>query len=245
MKGLPPLKGGAPHEKFIEDAAQRVEVAGGNGLSHCLLGRHVDDRAGGGVGSGEAGLAGLGLQGRGNAEVEDLDLAVRGDHQVRRLQVAVYDILPVGVGEHLGSPPGNVRGSFDGQRTIALERGIEAAPPDEFHDQVELSLVAAVIVDGGDARVFQTAGEARLTQKPALQRAEFGAEATGSKELDGHFTAAVAVVRRPDDAHAASAQLARQLVLPKASPHCARPQSRRPWRLSHPCDRGGAAHPVG
>lgn len=63
------------------------------------------------------------------------------------------DTLAVGVGQHLGRAAGHVRRLLDAQGAVVLEDGIQGAARDEIHDQIQLTLVVAVVMDGGNARV--------------------------------------------------------------------------------------------
>ncbi len=87
-------------EQLERHAADRVEVSPRTDvLRHGLLGRHVSWRADSRPGRGQE-RAGLHPRGRlGDAEVRDLHAPVGRDHEVLGLQVAVHDLVRLGVSE--------------------------------------------------------------------------------------------------------------------------------------------------
>ena len=140
--------------------------------------------------------------------VHDLHLAERADHDVGRLEVAMHDAAGVGVGHRLahllegGDEPPAV-GRRVGPRPQQL---LESFPLDELHGQIRPAVgQGAEVVDGGDVRVLEQAGDPRLVDEPAGGVGILGEPIL--EHLDGDLAAEGGVGGQEYDAHPAAGDL--------------------------------------
>jgi hypothetical protein len=92
-----------------------------------------------------------------------------------------------------------------------LDEAAQALSLEILEHHVGDALVLVDLVDDDDVLVMARRGGARLAQKAVDELARLGHE-----ELDGHAPPELGVAREVDDAHAAAAELADDLVLANA-----------------------------
>ena len=217
------VEGAPAGEHLVEHAAEGPDVrAAVDGLAARLLRAHV---AGGaeqharlrhrergrvrGLGVLRPGER-VGVERLGQAEVEHLDAAVAVDHDVRGLQVAVHDALLVRGLERLGDPEREA-GRLLRLERAALQPGGERLAGRELHHEEALAVALLETVDAGDARVGQRREHARLALE-AREPLGVAREARG-QQLERDVAAELRVLGAEDLAHAAGAELGRDLVV--------------------------------
>ena len=189
-------------EQRPQRGGQAVDVAGGrDGPAGEHLGRHEARRA-----DRDRALLLLAAERAGHAEVDEDHALVAEDH-VRRLDVAVDDLLVVDVLQGLAAVAGELDAVADGQPRIAvaLEHGAEVEALDELHDDVGALLVAGVVEDLDQARMAQARQQARLDL-------EARGVADVEQALDRDLAALLAVQRAVDGAHRAAGDRRDDLV---------------------------------
>ena len=199
-------------EQLEQHAAGGVDVAAGvDGLAARLLGRQVlrgaDHR--GGLGD-VLPLA----QRAGDAEVHHLHRAGAVDHDVRRLHVAMDDVVLVAevqrgadVGHHLDDP-------LLAHRPLRLDDLAQRVAVDVLHHDVgqrpEVALHLAGVVDRDDRGVVERGGVLGLAAEPQLELRVPGE--VGAQHLHGHVPAEALVHPAVHLGHAAVAERVAQLV---------------------------------
>ena len=145
------------------------------------------------------------------APVHDLHLAEAAHHDVGRLQVAVDDVVRVGVGERLADllEDGREPAALGRRVGPRLQQPVEGGALDELHGQEGPAVgQRAEVVDRRDGGVLQLAGDAGLVGEAA------GGGGVGAvlllQHLDGDFAAERGVGGAVDDAHAAAARSRRR-----------------------------------
>ena len=115
-----------------------------------------------------------------------------------------------GVGHRLGRL-GHQPGGGAGVVPVAVHQRYEAAAGDQLHREVVLALMLADLVDRDDAGVVEQRDGLGLV----LEAAELGVagEQAGPDHLQGHRAVERDLAGLVDDAHAAAAQLAPDLVI--------------------------------
>ena len=212
------IKGGLAGEQLIEQCAESIDVAAGVCIRDIreLLRRHVKRGANedaGPRGLSEAGIA-LGVHGLGDAEVDDLRHGPPvhlGDEDVGRLQVAMDDAFLMGVVD--------AEADFFEERDALAQRCLvpgavtgDGHALDELHHKVGPPVWRhARLQHGGDAGIPH-GGQGLTLLLEACQHSP-----AVHAELD-HFqrhlaTDGVALLRPPDDAETALAQLFHQAVV--------------------------------
>ena len=203
------MEGGRAGQQFVQDRAQAVHVgcrADLGPVARRLLGRHVAWRARDYAGGRHVDCAGEHLR---EAEVGHVGLAIGVEQDVRRLQVAVNDPLLVQMFDgpsHGGHQP---HGGVDADWSLLDPFG-EALAGDVLHREEVLAVKLADVVDVDDVRVSQSGGGLGFGLKAADQLGR--SEVAGQDHLDGHRAVEPFLPGLVDDAHAAAADLADQLV---------------------------------
>jgi len=157
-------------EQPVEDHAEGVDVARrGHGLSGRLLGRHV--------GGGADQRSGLGQRVRTgdprDAEVGDLGSALPVEDDVRRLQVAVDEVVLVRVREPIGDLRRDPLRLRVGERGRRLQAVLERSSGQVLEDHVWAAVCFPVVVQPGDVRMRQGGDGAGL----ALEACRIGVAA--------------------------------------------------------------------
>ncbi len=136
---------------------------------HELLGRHVARRADDLAVIRQA----LTLKLLGDPEVEDprADLPVGlADHDVRRLQIAVNDLVAMRLAERARDVRGNVQRVFGRQRTATSDPGLECLARHELHGDVPelfaLDVERADVVGDHGVRALQAGEALRFAHQP-------------------------------------------------------------------------------
>ena len=148
--------GQAACEDLVEDDAEGVDVgavvdAGG---VLALLGRHVVSAAHGRVRDGQlARDRGRAADDACDAEVGELGRARRVEQDVGRLEVAVDDVVLVGVLEGRADAVHQLQGVLGRQGAVAAQVVAQAAALDELHDEVVGVALDALVEDAHDVRV--------------------------------------------------------------------------------------------
>ena len=222
-------EGMAAAGKLVEDDAEGPEVGLDGALAgNELLGGHVSDSAaaGGIGGNGVSGLPArgfggveLGFFGRetaGEAEVEDLGEAAVGEHNVGGLKVAMEDAERVGGGESVGD--------LDADGQDELEAGwpfgdelVKRLAGDVLHDDEGFFAFFADLIDGANVGVLDGRGHAGFTQNRGAHLLE--GEGAALKDFKDDGAHELGVVGKVDDAGAAGAELAVQLVVGDGALH--------------------------
>ena len=171
----------------------------------------------------DCGQLAVALDPLGQAEVGDVRLALLVDQDVGRLEVAVQDAPLVGVVHRLGRLGHQPR---RGPRVVAVavEPAGQAAAGDQLHAEVALAVVLADLVDRHDVGVVQRRDRLGLVLEPP----ELGVagQNAGPDHLQGDRAVQADLPRLVDDPHAATAQLAADLVVAEGS--CADTVAGRP-----------------
>ncbi len=199
-------EGDVAGEQLVEEATERVEVAGcaQAGVAAGLLGRHVGGGADGDAGHGQGVVGGLD-QAR-DAEVAQLR-GVAGclvKEDVGRLDVAVDDAAVVGVLQGLTDVDRPGQGLGDGER--APGERVQRPSDHEVHgqekDSAAVEVGGAVVPDGDDVRVGQARGDLCLA---AEGRFLYRVPLPYQDDLEGDVVGLVEVLSAPHSAHASAA----------------------------------------
>ena len=135
-----------------------------------------------------------------NAEVHHLDLAVGPDDDVLRLEVAMHDAGGVGGCQRARDLHGDGIGAHRFKRPV-VEKRPQRRTLDVFRDDEEVIIDFAQRVDGGDRRVPDVCGGARLAAQPFAQLAV--GRQDRRERLEGNLASELLIVREVDDAHTA------------------------------------------
>ena len=200
-----------------QDRAERPDVAarvGGSARAQ-LLGRHVAGRAHHCVGARQREVG----TGRclGDPEVDDLDqrnaVGAPGDEQVGRLEVAVDDLRGVGLGEPEACLHHIVRGDRRRERAVRGEHAREVTALEQLHHEVRRIVEHADVGHAADMLAAQLRRRSGFAQKALDDRVVVGD--LGQQELERDALAEMDVRRSNDDPHAAAADHAVDLELPR------------------------------
>ncbi len=105
------------------------------------------------------------MRGLRDAEVGHEHVAALVEQHVVRLDVAVHDVVGVGVGERVGDLARDPRGVADRQLLMAFQEVAERWAVDAPHDDVEDLLLPADLVDRHDVRMLEPCDGLRFAQK--------------------------------------------------------------------------------
>src|SRR5262249_26689746 len=146
-------KRAAAGQQVVPGSAQRVEVAAdvGRAAVACLFGGHVVERADGGAGAGDA--EEVLVHGAGQAHVGQLDeqpAAFLDDEEVGGLDVAVDDVLVVGVPQGAAALDDDLAGLLRIQRPLALDVVVEVDAVHELHGEEPGVLDVVEVIDTDD-----------------------------------------------------------------------------------------------
>ena len=165
----------AAGEQFVQDHAQRVEIAAAvdraaAALFRAGVGRRADRAAGQGQG--------LFAKHLGHAEVGDLERAVGGDEQVLRLDVAMDDAVRGGGGEALRRLQQPAPGLDRGDRLVGGPPGagqlVQVGALDELHGVEHGAVDHAGEIGLNHVRRLDQAGGVRLGVEALQQRLVLG-----------------------------------------------------------------------
>ena len=202
LTGFSPVNGGLPATISYMHDAERVQVAARVRLRTLgLLGREVGGGAHHGADLREVRLRRC-VERTGDAEVGHLHLAVRADQDVRRLDVAVRDVVVVGEPERGRDLAGDLRGLLRRELLVRRQDLGEGAALHVLHDDEVGAFVLAPVVDVDDVRVGQVGGRLCLAAEP-LDEVGVGGE-LGEQHLDGDLAVEQQVARREHVGHAAA-----------------------------------------
>jgi hypothetical protein len=196
-----PETGRVAHEQLVDDAGQTEDVGTRVELAHAcrLLGTHVARSAESESGSGEPGAARR-VHGPRDAEVGDHRVPL-GEEDVLRLDVAVDDAAPVGVGQRIRDGHGDRQGVLDGHRVPAVEQRAQRAALEVGHHVVEERIRRARVVQRNDVRMGETGRNLDLRQEaPTPER---GGQ-LGLEHLHRDVAAMPEILRQVDGGHAAT-----------------------------------------
>jgi hypothetical protein len=196
----------AAGQGLVEDHAERVPVARrGRELAGALLGRHVQRGAGVQRRPREARAGDL----RDQPEVEDDHAVARRDQHVRRLEVAVQQVVGVerlDRERQLADQPAHARRVA----TTHSHGGAHVDALDEFHGDAPRRPVRHELVERDQIGVADPGHAAKLVLEAVQLRG-----AHPQQRLDRHARAVSPVDRLVDHAHAAGADLAEHRVRPE------------------------------
>ncbi len=190
-------------EHLVEDRGQRVLVRSRGGFSLGVLGRHVPDGRDRQVGH----RAGSHLRA---AEVDQLGRPVGQDHDLARLQVAVDDVLAVGVLERAAELGHRREAVLEGQAPVGRDAA-QVPALEQLHDGVKQVTFFADVVDRDDVRVTQAGRRLGLREEPGLEL--FGDLAVRRDHLDGDEPVQAGVLGLVDRPHVAAADAVDDVVL--------------------------------
>jgi hypothetical protein len=152
--------------RFVQRDTQRVEVRPAiQWPPLCLLRRDVVRRADGHVAARSRGRRGCRAR---DSEIRQDRPAIVGEQDVVDLDVAMNDLLGVGVGERVGHVLGDLEQALLGDGTVAGEQGTQGIRV-EVHGEVHEPAVEPHLVDVDDVRVGQAAGNLRFVAESALE----------------------------------------------------------------------------
>ena len=200
-------EGLAAGQKLVAEGARGKEVGAVVDLvTPHLLRRHV-------VGGAEHGAGLRDVRGGhvGEAEVEDLHRARGGDVDVAGLDVAVDDLLVVGVGQAFGDLRQHPEPVFEGQALAAGDPGLQVFALDVLHHHVGAPILLPELEDRDDVLVGELPRGARLAEEPGPHLGR-GVE-VGRHGLDGHDALHQRIAGPVDHPHGPLADLLQDLVL--------------------------------
>jgi hypothetical protein len=195
------------------------------------VGRGAEDRA-------RLGELAVALDAPRQPEVGDVCLALLVEQDVGRLQVAVEDAAHVRMMHCFGRRRHQARRGA-GVVAILPQPAGQAAAGDQLHAEVALPLVLAHLVDRDDVRVVERGDRLSLVLEPP--QLVLAGELGGADHLEGDGAVETDLPRLVHQAHAAAAELARQLVVAEVANAGALGQRPR----IRPIDGGGAVRVVG
>jgi len=204
----------APSGRFVEKHAERPEVAEVIAfLSAQNFRRHVGQRADEFaferlIGQGEIADF-FAFEARGEPEIENFDAAFGCDHNVGTFEVAMDDAAVVGVGERVGDLRA-VAGDRVHRKAGGGDEIAEGLAFDQFHDDVEIVVGLADLINGADVGMGERGGGLRFAEKMAAADLVDGA---GGDEFEGYVAVEDFVASAVDDAHAAFAEFGEDFVV--------------------------------
>ncbi len=201
-------------EEFIEDGAERVDIAGdGDGFAADLFGRGV---IGGEWRDAGGGIFKIGVEKFADAEVEELDGPGGIDEDIAGFEVTVDDEPAVGVFDGFADIKEEADAGIEGQGFLLDILG-NAAAVNIFHDDVGKAVGGgAAIEEAGDVGVLE--GSEDLPFSAEALEEEVGIHA-GADEFDRDLGVVfvVGAAGEVDRAHATTADFAEEFVGPGAA----------------------------
>ena len=178
------VKGLLPGDQLVENYAQREDVRPPvHGLTFDLFRRHVGWRAQDLTGERHAGFSGEHL---GDAKISHLYHSAFQDHDVGRLDVAMDNVVAMGVVERARHLLEDRDDGLDREDAFFVQQLPKRYPVQELHGEVEDAVVFAEVMNGDDVRVGERAGRLRLALKARFVILVFAVgEAFGPHRLDG------------------------------------------------------------
>jgi hypothetical protein len=208
--GIAP-EGSASGEQFVEHRAEAEDVRAAVhavALAAGLLRAHVRRRPGE-----SAALAEILLPER-EAEIDHIGLACGVKEDIGRFDVAVDEMVTVGVVQRLGHR-GHQRHRLGYQGPPLLQPDGKVLPLNELGDNVAEPVVsAAYVVDGDDVGVIEPGEDAGLCQVGVHVR--WAGDPHAVRHLDGHVPPQFLVMAPVDNAKAAGPQPARDSITAQA-----------------------------
>ncbi len=194
-------------DHFVERDAEGIKIGAiVGGVAFHLFGRHVVERAESRAGHGEAAIAG----GARDAEIHQLHRAVGREHHVGGLDVAMDDVLFVGVAESVE----NLVDIFDRQRRgngALMKTGGERDAVDELHNHDELIVERESGAQRGDVWMME-AGEDFDFAEESIGEILLAGE-VGQKNFHGLDAVGDRVADLVDFAHASGAENAQNFII--------------------------------
>ena len=147
------VKGGPTRQALVEEAGERVLVgASVDVLPLDLFGRDVRGRS-----ERDAGVEARRLlrESPGEPEVREIDMAPAVEQDIRRLDVAVYETLPMRGVECVSDLRADRDRPARVQLLLVSEQHLQIAAVCQTHDEVELPVDLAGVVDRDDVRMLE------------------------------------------------------------------------------------------
>ena len=191
-------------QQLVEHATQAVEVAPSIDvdLTGDLLRTHVGRSAQQGTVLRERVAA------RRSERFADAEVGHHGhavvDHDVLRFDVSMDDALPVRVIERASHRTRDLQRILHRDSALAGHSHAQRRSLDVRHDEVEVPIVLAGVVERQDMRVTQSRGKLDLTQKALLTDAR---RQLGTQDLDRHRTVVLEIPAQKHAGHAPTADL--------------------------------------
>ncbi len=218
-------------EQEVERATQAVDVRADVGRDGVLplFGRHVVDRAHGRAGLRQAvGRSCVADHGYmvpafrmklGQSQVQELHLAAAGEHQVGRLDVAMHQLMFVGMLEPQGRLADDLAGRSHSQGTARRRANadelLQIDAVDELHHQKLDAAGLARVVSPHDVRMIQPSDRLHLAAEAGDRL--IVVQITMGKDFQGHRLVEEDLPSLVDDTHAAAAQFLQQFVVAQAA----------------------------
>ena len=212
-------KGALAGEHFVEDAAQREDVA-------ARVGRLPGDLLRGHVADGSDYHPRLGVRGRlaersgvgsewillGQAEIEDLHLAVCGDENIGRLEVAMNDPLRVRGGQPIRHRGSDLRRLSPRQR-LAGQPLVKRFSAQQLRDDEGRTVDLSEIMNGQDVGVGESCYGSRFLFEAFERLGVFRKPIRN--DLDGHLASQARVPSAIDLSHSARPEGSEDLIRPQ------------------------------
>jgi hypothetical protein len=203
-----------PGQHVEPGTPQRVQVAArvGRPAVARLLRRDVVHGADGGAAAGDAALLGTGLPGESQVgQLDDELVLLAADEEVGRLDVAVDDVLQVGVVQGAAGLDHDLPRLLRVQPALALDVLVQVDAVDELHGEEVGAVGLGALVQGDDVLVAELLGGPGLAAE-ALDHGGLGGH-LGRHHLEGDLAAGLGVARPVDGPHAAAGDVREDLVL--------------------------------
>ena len=101
----------------------------------------------------------------GDSKVSDFHPAIRSHKDIMRLNIAMYQMIRVGVRQSTGNLPSNPQGQIHRKRPFALNESLQRLARNVFHDDVMTVFVFPHIIDTDDIRMGKAGRSLRLLLK--------------------------------------------------------------------------------
>jgi len=208
------LKGELAGHHFIEGDAEGVQIGAiVGGIAFDLLGWHVIEGAQRGSGHGEAAIG----RGAGDAEIHEFYGAIGSEHHVGGLNVAVDDVLFVGVAKGVENLVYILDCQGWGNGALVEARG-ERDAVNELHDHDELIVEGEGGAQRGDIGVIEAGKDFYFTEKTVGEI--FLAGEVGEENFHGLDTVRDGVADLVDFPHASGTEDAEDFVVAEALSDC-------------------------